>query len=105
MTTPVPTLKPMKMIFPKGDYKSLRYNPYNKNYVRPKTKRKSNLPCKHTNFIKYSSLQISDDIWVGDDMNSQPHNQHARFWIQNCQGMVTDRDINQYHFELQKYLE
>ena len=93
----------MKVIFTQGDYKSLKYNPYNKTYVKPKKNRTK--PAKVIPFIRYSSLKNSDNSWVGDDLSTPPQSHHTRFWVQNCQGMITARGINQYHFEMQKYID
>ena len=103
MSFPQHPMKPIKIIFPQGNIKHLKYNPYNKTYVKPKKTRIQNKPTRP--LIHYSSLNDSDNTWIGDDLSSKPQQNHTRFWYQNCQGMVTTRDINQYHFEMQKYID
>ena len=97
------TLKPIKSIFSKGDCASLKYNPYNKSYVRTFKQRQQKK--QSTRYIQYSSHQPLDNEWVGDNLGSPPSRNHTRFWLQNCQGMITARDINQYHYETQQYLD
>ena len=105
MNPPLQPQKPMKILFPKSDSKLLRYNPYNKTYVRIKSKQKRTITQSPSTFLRYSSSQNSDDAWVGDNLSTKPNPKHTRFWTQNCQGMVTARDINQYHYETQKYID
>lgn len=105
MSPSMTSLKPIKIIFPKGDCSSLRYNPYNKSYVRSNKKQKRKVSNVQANFLRYSSSQHMDDEWVSDNLSTPPNPKHTRFWLQNCQGVITTRDINQYHFETQKYLD
>ena len=83
----------------------MKYNPYNKTYVSTKSKRCPNINTSHQKFIKYSSPQSSDGEWVGDDLSTPPKPNLTRFWLQNCQGMVTAQDINRFHFEMEQYLD
>ena len=82
---------------------SLTYNPYTKTYSS-KTAKKSN-KFSHRPFLTYSSANNNDDQWIGDTMPPIPDRDHTRFWLQNCNGMITASDINKYMFEMQQYVK
>ena len=55
--------------------------------------------------FKFSTSQTSDNDWIGDEMPSFPDRNHTRFWLQNCNGLVTANDINQFIYQMQQYLD
>ena len=72
---------------------NLKYNSYTKKYMTNNEKpKKQSSPSS----LKFSSTHSSDDIWVGDTMNILPDRDSTRFWLQNCNGLVTANDINQF---------
>ena len=97
-------LKPKKIIFPKIDTTKLKYNPYTKTYITS-TKRANPRSTHPQPLLQYSSHSANDDSWIGDDMSPPPAPNHTRFWVQNCQGMITARDLNRFHYEMQLYLD
>lgn len=98
------SLKPKKIIFPKIDQSKIVYNPYTKQYMT-KHKKTHKQTLQRQPILRYSSHQDNDSAWIGDDMSTPPAHNLTRFWMQNCQGMVTAQDINRYHYEMQKYID
>lgn len=54
--------------------------------------------------FKISTTSASDNEWIGDSLTSVPDRDHTRFGLQNCNGIVTANDINQFVFQMQRYL-
>ena len=75
------------------------YNPYLKEYVTKRTKKK-----KYLQTVLASDPNVHDNIWFGDPLDVSS-TKDMRLWFQNCNSLLHQGDAQEFQYDIANFMD